>query len=295
MVDDIMPISGSPFLVAARLCNFPTGKATLLPKHVQWIERSVVKALSSSPSPWIDVVGYASKLGDAGFNMLLSGERCDAVKAKVREHHVGARFNIELHKGETESFGAENDNNGYWRAADVYVYGERPEVPVRPPPRVAVVGSTEFEIRVTGGGSASIIAQTDDYIFQIVNLKERLTAFYLYTGAGVGISIPKIPGPGSMTWAGPPTKFNTTRAVQLHVFNCRASLYQDPGVTVGSWSAGGTMRLAMRDVVDYLGIVGIRPSIIPISGGAGVQMPGLGSASEGVLALASAVFPFASY
>jgi hypothetical protein len=51
----------------------------------------------------------------------------------------------------------------------------------------------------------------------------------------------------------------------------------------------------MRDVVDYLGIVGIRPSIIPISGGAGVQMPGLGSASEGVLALASAVFPFASY
>jgi len=295
-VADLMPISGSPFLVAARLCNFPTGKATLLSGHEEWIQGDARRAMASSRAPWIDIVAYASKRGDAQFNMQLSGARCEAVKAKTRQFHPGAMFNVELHKGETESAGAENDNDGYWRAADVYVYGVRPTAPVRPPPSpVPIMGSTQFEIRVVGGGSGSIVIQTDNYFFQIVNLTERLTAFYFYTGAGIGLSIPKIPGPGSVTKAGPPTRFHTTRPVQLHAFNSRASLYQDPGATVGPVSVGGTMRLALREVLDNFGIVGTRPSTIPIGGGAGIQMPGLGSASEGVLALSSAVFPFNGY
>jgi hypothetical protein len=296
MVADLMPISGSPFLLAARLCNFPTGKATLLPKHIEWIQGDVRRALASSPAPWVDVVGYASKLGDASSNMNLSGARCEAVKANVRQCHAGVKFNIEQHMGETESSGSEKDNDAYWRAADVYVYGFRPHVPVRPPPRpIPVVGSTQFEIRVVGGGSGSVIVQADNYFFQIVDSSQRLTAFFFYTGAGVGLSVPKIPGPGSITKAGPPTKFNTTRPVQLHAFNSRASLYQDPGATAGPLSVGGTMRLVLREVLDRLGIVGTRPSIIPVGGGPGIQMPGLGSASEGALALTSAVFPFTGY
>jgi hypothetical protein len=34
---------------------------------------------------------------------------------------------------------------------------------------------------------------------------------------------------------------------------------------------------------------------MPIEGGAGIQRPGLGSATEGVLALVSPVFPFTGY
>jgi len=33
MVDDVMPISGGDHKVAARLCNFSTGHATMLPTH----------------------------------------------------------------------------------------------------------------------------------------------------------------------------------------------------------------------------------------------------------------------
>jgi hypothetical protein len=64
-------------------------------------------------------------------------------------------------------------------------------------------------------------------------------------------------------------------------FNSRASLYQDPGPTTGPISVGGTMRLALREVFEHLGIVGLRPSVVAVEGGAGIQMPGLGSARRG--------------
>ncbi len=293
---DIMLISGGPFLIAARLCNFPTGTARLLPKHDDWLTKNVTAALASARSPWIDIVGYASKLGNAKSNTTLSSSRCDAVKSRIRAQNPKATFNVELSKGESESLGDEDNNDGYWRAVDVYVYGSRPSVPVRPPPLPKkIAGSTTFEIRVVGGGSASIIIQADNYFFQIVDVPRRRTAFFLYTGGGIGISIPKIPGPGSTTKAGPPTRFYTTRPTSLHMLNSKASLYQDPGATLGPASVGGTMRLSIKEIHDHLGWIGTAPGIIPIEGGPGIQMPGIGSSSEGVLALVSQVLPFHSY
>ncbi|MFT3927828.1 MAG: hypothetical protein QM778_35195 [Myxococcales bacterium] len=295
-VPDVMPMSGGEFLTAARLCNFSTGQAFLLAKHHTWLQKDLLRAVRHSVAPWIDVVGYASKLGDANFNMTLSGHRCESVKRNIRAHSNRATFNVELHKGESESMGNESNNDGYWRSVDVYVWGKKPPVPVRPPPApIPALGSMEFEIRVVGGGSASIGVQADNFFFQIVDLKGRKTAFFFYTGVGMGISIPKIPGPGSMTKAGPPSRFVTARPVQLHSFNSKASLYQDPGATIGSWSYGGTMRLSLKELTDHDGFVGTRPGIIPIEGGPGIQMPGLGSSSEGTLALVSQVLPFTGY
>ena len=295
-VPDVMPISGGPFLIAARLCNFPTGRAVLLPKHSLWLTNDLGGVMNGTTAPWVDVVGYASKLGDPRANLRLSRARCESVKVKVRARNSRATFNIELPKGESESLGGETNNDGYWRAVDVYVYGARPPKPRRSPPKPAPdLGSTEFEIRVVGGGSASVLAQADFFYFQIVDLSNRLTAFYFYTGGGLGISIPKVPGPGSATKAGKPTRFTTGRPVQLHAFNSRASLFQDPGATAGPVSVGGTLRVHFEEVHDHLGFVGTRPSIIPIEGGAGIQMPGLGSATKGVFALASSVFPFTGY
>jgi hypothetical protein len=152
-----------------------------------------------------------------------------------------------------------------------------------------------YEIRVVGGFSASALAQADNYFFQIVDLVRHKTAFYHYTGFGLGISIPKIPGPGSVTKAGPPTKFLTTRHTELYQFNSRASLFQDPGATVGPYSVGGTLRLAIKEIQDSAGLISTVPSIIPIGGGSGIQMPGLGSVSEGVLAWQGQIFPFTGY
>ena len=106
--------------------------------------------------------------------------------------------------------------------------GRRAGSPVGPPPEQAI----HFEIRVVGGVSASILAQADNYIFQIVDVMRRKTAFYHYTGFGLGISIPKVPGPGSMTKSGLPTKFRTTRHTELHQFNSKASLFSGLGCDV---------------------------------------------------------------
>ena len=168
--------------------------------------------------------------------------------------------------------------------------------PTPPPAPTPSTSSTLFEIRVVGGFSGAALFQADNYIFQIVDLTKRQTAFYHYTGGGIGISLSKIPGPGSVTKAGSPTKFQTTRPTELHQFNSKASLFQDPGATIGNKSIFGTLRLSIDEIRGSDGnFIFTKPNIVPIEGGAGVQMPGLGSVTTGVLALHSAVFPFSGY
>jgi hypothetical protein len=223
--------------------------------------------------------------------MALSEQRINAVKQRVSKYANTVNFQIQRGFGETESGPDERDNSGYWRAVDVYVYAFKP-----PSPRsLPTTAATQFEIRVVGGGSASAVVQADNYIFQIVDLVRRQTAFYHYTGVGLGLSIPKIPGPGSMTWAGPPAKFRTTRSAELYQFNSRAILEQDPGATIGPASVGGTLKLKFTDIRDFDGKIFTIPITIPIEGGSGVQMPGAGSLTDGVLALATSIFPFAGY
>jgi hypothetical protein len=254
--------------------------------------------VASNPTAWIDIIGHASRqwrytggLSSHRLNQVLSFERCEAVKRKIAAFASTVHFNLELAEGDSQAFGGTPDD-GYDRAVEVLVYKSGP--PPKPP-KPPVVPSVHFEIRVVGGGSASFLVQVDNYFFQIVDLTKRRTAFYFYTGGGGGFSIPKIPGPGSVTKSGPPKSFTTTRNVELYMFNSRATLYQDPGATVGPISIGGTLRLYIREIVDASGLVFTRPGIIPIEGGAGIQMPGLGSVTEGVLSQVSDVFPFTGY
>jgi hypothetical protein len=291
MAKDIQPITGTSAKVAARLCNFPTAQAGLLPAHITFLENEVAPVIRNMQGPWVDLFGYASRRGDANFNMALSGRRIDSVKERISHYGKTINFQIQKRFGETESGPIESDNSGYWRAVEVYVYAQKPQRP--PPPQL--ITSTQFEIRVVGGGSASALIQADNYFFQIVDLVRRQTAFYFYTGVGLGVSIPKLPGPGSVTKMGPPTKFRTTRSVELYQFNSRAFLVQDPGATIGSASIGGTLRLEIDDIQDSTGRIFTSPHTIPIEGGSGIQMPGLGSASGGVLAFTGTIYPFTGY
>lgn len=301
MAEDVQIITGTKATVAARLCNFRTGSSAVLPTHAAWLAKAVKPVITSNPSSWVDLIGHASRqwnnaqgLNSHNLNRSLSLQRCEAVKTQVKSYSNAAKFNVELADGDNDALGP-NPNDGYDKAVEVLVYSAgKPPAPINPPQPKPVVG-LRFEIRVVGGGSASILAQTDDYFFQIVDLNRRTTSFFLYTGFGLGISIPKIPGPGSVTKAGPPTLFTTSRDAQLYMFNSKASLFQDPGATAGDYSKGGTMYLALDEVADSAGMIFMHPKLIPISGGWGIQMPGLGSVTKGVFAKTTPDWPFSGY
>ncbi len=290
MVENIQRITGTTARTAARLCNFKTAEAELLEAHIEYLDREVASVIRTMQGPWVDLFGYASRTGDAAFNLALSHQRLNNVRQRISQYANQINFQIQTGLGETLSGPNEQDNSGYWRSVDVYVYAHQP-----PPPKSPLdPAATKFEIRVVGGGSFSVLLQSDNYLFQIVDLTRKFTGFYFYTGGGVGISMPKVPGPGSMTWAGPPTKFTTTRSTELHMFNSVASLEQLPGATVGPLSVGGTLLLTIPEIRDFQGFIETNPITIPVEGGSGIQMPGLGSKSKGVLTLLN-IFPFSGY
>jgi hypothetical protein len=293
MADDIQRITGTNAKIAARLCNFPTGKSNMLASHRAFLDKEVAPVIRGMQGPWVDMFGYASRLGSASFNQQLSEQRIAEIRKHIATYAKNVNFQIQTGFGESQSGPKETDDSGYYRAVEVYVYASKPPAPK--PPKPVVTAATKFEIRVVGGGSASIIAQADNYFFQIVDIVRQQTAFFFYTGGGVGISIPKIPGPGSVTKTGPPTPFDTTLPAELYMFNSKAQLYQDAGATFGNWSFEGTMRLGIDEIYDGKNFIFTKPNLIPISGGAGIQMPGLGSVSKGVLALVAGPWPFSGY
>lgn len=271
MAEDVQVITGTPATIAARLCNFVTAQSFLLRSHENWLDSSVRPAVSRLDGPWIDLLGYASRLGSADFNRKLSFRRCEAAKAWISEYSDRSNFEIVWAKGEEESGPEEENNDGYWRAVEVYVYGtERP----RPtPPDGGTPGTTDFKIRLNGGASAGIdVIGGDGYVFQIVDKPANLTSFFVYYGPAMGLSSP----PGSMAFAGPFTSFRTTRPVLLGDFEGAARLFQDPGISLGPFGVG-SLRLSLES--EHLSRSGaaVFPSIIEIQTGGGLGA-GLGAA-----------------
>jgi hypothetical protein len=285
MAADVQVIGGTPALAAARLCNFRTGSAFLLPGHTAWLDGAITTA-KSSIRPWIDMLGYASRLGSTAFNQNLSYRRCEAVRAHLSPRHPGADFNVEWAKGETESLGAENDNDGYWRAVDVYVYGFRPPTvaPKVPPP--VSTGSRHFKIRIIGGVSGGFKGPAGDaYFFQIVDIPKRTQAIFSYVGGGLSIPTP-FPLPISDARNGEFTEFHTSRGEVLASFAGRASFYQDPGISLGPLSLGGTYHLSLRSRTLISHLTLLNPSLLTLSAHSDVSVT-IASASEGSLRMVS--------
>ncbi|MBB3219616.1 hypothetical protein [Pseudoduganella umbonata] len=293
------------------IANYPVHGTELSPVQLdalRWYAGKLADEIAAERRVEVLVIGHAD-LDQRGrdFETDISRQRADNGVAKLREfvdeearrrQLPPARLGLIAYR--TEALGTreliyEKPASELQRRANRRI--EIAWMSTTPPPKPpGPAQSTEFEIRVVGGFSASLLLQADNYIFQIVDLKAKKTAFFFYTAGGLGISLPKIPGPGSMTYAGPPTRFTTTRSVELHQFNSKASLFQDPGATAGPLSAAGTFRLSIEEIIDAQGLLAsTRPGIIPVEGGTGLQMPGLGSVTTGVLALHSAIFPFNGY
>lgn len=278
---NVVTIAGTGAMLAARLCNFETARSYLLREHMDFLDSRVRPLLRSMQGPWVDIIGYASHRGGEGYNQRLSEQRCQ----KVRDHLDAlddVNFQIVRGLGETQSGSdGEADNYGWWRAVGIYVYATRPP---RQGPSTVDDTSTEFQIRLVAGASGGLEGSNfDDYTFEIVDTRRNISARFLYLGAGLTIPLPGLPV--SQAKMGPFTPFQTNAPVRLLDFDGAAQLYQDPGVTIGPWTPEdfGTFRLSIES--NRLAAAGARviPSLIPISGGWGLQTPSLGSVSAGTL------------
>ena len=252
---DIMPIPRSVKVpagarLAQRLCNFDNDKTYLLLSHMNWLNANVWPLVSSLQGPWIDLIGHASRwLGPQGFrepeskNIWLSIERCKSVRKWVENYSDSINWNLKVGQGSADTVGDQDNNDGYWRAVDIYVYGFKP-------PTVTVQPSTQFEIRFLASGSGSALIpgldpidiplQGSGYWFQIVDKQKRETAIFRYTDlnlslltASIGISAASA---SVSTKPGPPKQFRTTEGVALSDFEGDASLYQTFSVTVPAYS-----------------------------------------------------------
>lgn len=126
--------AAGPETPRARLCEFGTGKFSLLANHQAWLWHNVVPLLKGSQPVYIRLWGYASKLGPDAANRRLSERRANAVKDYLQRAAGRSLDHVEVGAyGETRSSGPENDNSGLFRAVDVYIY-QPPLPPARPLP-----------------------------------------------------------------------------------------------------------------------------------------------------------------
>ncbi|KAA0990290.1 OmpA family protein [Dyadobacter aurulentus] len=195
-------INGTAPLAAARLSNFATGNTELLPAHKSWIATEVREALLVSPHAWIDIHGYSSHRGSkAGFdNLGLSRNRCHSVKSTIAQNFSKASFNIEVGYGDSASLGGEDNNDGYWRAVEVYVFGSKPykkEIPPHDP--VVLYESPEWfvtNLSLTGGALATPVGGGGFYEGSITFQNGSGTKYegpIAVTGVSFGLSL-GIPG-----------------------------------------------------------------------------------------------------
>jgi hypothetical protein len=104
------------------------------------LRANVAPIVRSQRNYWVDIWGFASKKGNEVSNLLLSEQRCHAVRSEVAQYAQHVNFKINKPLGEEESEGGEHDNWGKWRRVEIYVFAGPPPpnfkpVPVKPRPK----------------------------------------------------------------------------------------------------------------------------------------------------------------
>ncbi|HLY17837.1 MAG TPA: hypothetical protein VKR61_11480 [Bryobacteraceae bacterium] len=299
---DIMPATGGPGArLAARLCNFPTNHSALRMSHRRWLDDYVQPVLRSLEGPWVDFIGYASQLGPAGNNYFLSSERCRKVKDWVSNYSSRIHWNVQWPKGASESATIASNNDGWWRAVEISIYGFKP--PTAMPSTMG--GSRDFEIRYVVGGSVSPGDLMDSplpvpgghgYVFEITDKKNSEKAYFVHGQMTLPLlTVPVFPFVGGLgansSLPGPPTPFHTSVPVELHDFEGTATVFQNPGVS----SLGGNLTISIEsDALARLGAV-LRPSsVLTVNTSSGVlNAPSLGAVGlPGTLTMWGAPRPY---
>jgi hypothetical protein len=128
--------TGTP--MGARFCNFSTGHSDVRADHSKTIRATIAPILNASPNAWIDLIGYASRLGYASGdshqrNRELSQARCASVQREIRRYVPNARFNVIDPEGDVDSATGSQDD-GFWRAVNVRIFGAQPQPSPGPNP-----------------------------------------------------------------------------------------------------------------------------------------------------------------
>jgi hypothetical protein len=285
MVANVMPINqDSPIpQAAARLCNIPTGLTVLLPEHKQWLDHVVGPILWRLDGIWVDLIGYASKLGSSESNMVLSANRVAEVRKYINQLKAGTNFQQATALGEEESTGDENNNDGYFRAVEVYVYGFNPG-PLAPRAEAKKGESLRkrFYIRLVSAISAGGGIGVDLVAFDIGEPKKPKWRRFMYAGVSMNFSV-KLPegvtlpplGTGGTSGSVP---FYTSRPVEIEDFEGWATLFNGPGAALGPLSIGGEVGLnpESENLIHKGAVVSPRPITMSTGGGFGVSLGGAG-------------------
>ena len=255
--DVLVDPSPAPAVLAMRLCNFATGSSALLPDHQAELSSRILQAIWPYSGGWIDIVGYASKLGAADRNMQLSLSRCEAVRQFLAPHLTVLgqpfRFNVTTGRGEEDSQDDPSGNDGFYRAVTVKLFAQGryrwdPPQPA-PKPQPTPLEPAEFfqfiPVQVTSGSLSYY--QLDMVEFGIRDLRNSRTRYFRYTSVlGVDFPVPYTPPVGaSVGRMGVPKGFRT--AIPINDFekfaSNDASLLQRPGGAIGTDSLGGRCTL----------------------------------------------------
>jgi hypothetical protein len=201
MAIDVQPINASGALAAARLNNIPTGRTTLLASHTGWLDTVVKNLVTQSPNPWVDLFGYASHLGDPVSNKRLSDNRCEEVMNYIRRFNPGTLFPQEFGYGDSKSTGGPMNDDGQWRAVEVYVYGSLPPGKKARPAPVTLTVPKDWFVTSFSGSTMSVVvgagftAITGNITFEKPN-GDKYTGPVGIIGPSVGLSV--VPGASSL-------------------------------------------------------------------------------------------------
>jgi len=123
-------------LLASTLVDFETDKADPRIPHTQWLQGDVKDLLNSRSGCWVDLIGHASKLGNADYNFELSRRRTHRVADLILQTLTNKNTDIfhSMPRGSAGSGTAARDNSAKYRSVEVLIYG--PEAPKPTPPVV---------------------------------------------------------------------------------------------------------------------------------------------------------------
>ncbi len=254
---DIDAKYSGPGMLKALLYNFDVDGDSVKPEH-QTFHRDRAAPLHQNDPGHIWLQGSASRSGANAYNMELSRRRVKNVAMIVRSEGILDRqMQLEaIGEEQAQAHPIEDETDRAVALIVIPVAKESPPPPrkIPPPPRI----SSDFKIRLLGGltGSAGPF-QVENCFFQIVDKKNNLTSFYVYSAEGVGKGL--IKGLNlSATMKGPWNDFKTNSAIRVSQF-AGAARFTTAGV--GPWTSNHLNMMGLPEGVSTL------PAVLPLATG----------------------------
>ena len=202
-IPEYIALDGTRASVAGRLIDFPTGQATLSITQQECLRDEFVPIIAERQNFWVDLRGYASKKGQTNKNKQLSDDRKTAVKnfleAELRKQGKSllGKVNIDDAYGENavEYVAPESNNDSYWRAVEVVVFGSKPNIVAPPkiktppaPPLLTHPSGWTVSGGAGGGVSVTVVSATaGSFFFTNHSTGEKWRG--IYAGGGIGLSV----------------------------------------------------------------------------------------------------------